>query len=205
MDWDGVIDGIQQIMIWLTLLLVAVSILALMLFDVLAGTGVMLFLTNENLLASIGISLATTGLLVSLMISAYSLQGKGWFLFVAAGLIFLLDVYFDSLTADYLRFGTYADISTLENPELHILYRLLIGGISTVGDAMAVAIIVGMPFLKEVLRNAVPQSHKPNKHYTAPKHNNDVHQQSQQFGSPSSTGFTAQRPSGGIKRPPTTF
>jgi hypothetical protein len=127
-----------------------------MLFDTLAGIGIMYYLTNGNWLASLIISLATSGLLILLMVLFYSNQ-ESPVLFVVTAVIFLLDVAFDSLSADVMRFGAYSNLSGVSDAGLHWMFRILIGGLSTVGDAVAMAIVVGMPVIKNILHDALPK------------------------------------------------
>jgi len=164
--WDKAIDWLQAAMLWFLVIVVAVCVLTLILFDILVGAGVMMYLTGENLEASIFISLATSGLLIALMVIGYMLMDKDkkgmkgvgiGVLLLALG-VYGLDIFFDSLTADYLRFGTIISLDSLiENEQMiHMLFRALIGGISTIGESLAMAIIVGMPVLKEIINNALP-------------------------------------------------
>ena len=163
-DWDGTIDSIQFGMLWFIIIVVVICVSVLILFDILAGAGVMNYLTNQNTLASFLISLATSGLLVSLMFLSYNFgQSKstlsvGFIIGTIALGVYCLDVYFDSMTADYLRFGQIMVLKDIPNSSVQLLFRLLIGGISTVGESLAMAIIVGMPVLKEIINKAVPES-----------------------------------------------
>lgn len=166
--FEKVIDKIQNFMIWCLICVTAICILSLILFDVLIGTGVMYSLVRGNLSVAVFISLATSGLLLSLMVIFTSTTqkgssiGVGWVVAVVVLLISALDVYFDSLTADYLRYGQIISISTLNqaDADVHILFRILIGGISTVGEGLAVAIILGMPILKKIISNALSINEK---------------------------------------------
>ena len=169
--WTKVIDGIQESMVWVLIVMMAVCILALTLFDVLAGTGTMLKLTRDNVQVSVFISLATSGLLMSMMMISYQMISKKkskassgigiWILIVALG-ISALDVYFDSLTADYLRFNFIVSVrdfpAGLGDRNLHILFRVLMGGISVAGEPLAISIILGMPTLKLIISNALPST-----------------------------------------------
>ena len=165
-NWNMVIDRIQFAMLWFIVAVVVVCIIVLILFDVLAGAGIMVYLTNKNIPVSFFISMATTGLLVSLMFIAYSLAkkkstlGGGWVIGLISFGVYCIDVYFDSLAADYLRFGEVMALSQIPNPNIHLLFRFLLGGISTVGETLALSIILGMPVLKEVLNRAIPDSLK---------------------------------------------
>ena len=183
MNWDKVIDVIQAGMIFLLILFVAVCILVLIGFDGVVGAGSMMYLTNQNLKASVGISLATSGLLMALMFLGYSTKSKsnsnfaktaGKVIIISAGLIYLMDIYFDSLTADYLRYSKFIVLDNLPNNEkiIQALFRALMGGLSTVGEGLAVAIILGMPVLKNIISDALPKNFKSgnqNKGQQAPK------------------------------------
>lgn len=160
-NWNDVIDRLQAALVWFVIGVIVICVTVLILFDVLAGTGVMWSLTNKNLLASVVISLATTGLLLALMFMGYSLQRTdykiiGWGLFVISLGVYVIDTYFDALGADILRFGQIAN----GVDAVHIMYRILIGGISTVGEPLATSIIVGMPVLKEIIGNSMPHSQR---------------------------------------------
>lgn len=169
-DWNGTIDNIQFVMLWFIIFVVVVCVSVLILFDILAGAGVMNYLTNGNSLASFFISLATSGLLISLMFLSYNFGKKnnglsiGFIIGAIAFLVYCLDVYFDSMTADYLRFGQIMILKEIPNYQVQLLFRLLIGGISTVGESLAMAIIVGMPVLKEIINKAVPESLRTPQH-----------------------------------------
>jgi len=169
--WSKVIDGIQTAMLAILIIVITVCILSLIFFDALAGAGIMLYLTNGNVLVSILISLATSGLLLSLMFIGYelitnkkskSVVGWGLVVLLVAGLVYCVDVYFDSLTADYLRFGNIVLIESLPEGDIQWLFRSLIGGISTVGESLAISIILGMPVLKKIISNALPNTGKTN-------------------------------------------
>lgn len=164
-NWEGVIDTIQMIMLWSLIILAAVCIFVLILFDVLAGTGIMMTNTQNSLWKSLSISLATSGLLMALMVSGIKLTergsgkvGLGWFLLIIAAGVFVLDIIFDALTADYLKYNQVVVLSNFPEPDktVHWMFRGLIGGLSMVGEAMAVSIIVGMPVLKSIIRKALP-------------------------------------------------
>lgn len=165
-DWDKTIDNIQFGMLWFVVSILVICVFVLILFDVLAGAGVMTYLTNGNVPASVFISLATSGLLISLMVLGYSASSNtnkktisiGKLIGVVAFGVYCLDVYFDSMTADYLRFNQIMVLKDIPNYQVHLLFRILIGGISTVGEALAMAIILGMPILKEIINKAIPES-----------------------------------------------
>jgi hypothetical protein len=135
----------------------------------------MLFLTNGKTWQSVVISLSTTGLLFALMFIGYMLmenrkraiKGMGTVVMIFAFLIYVEDVIFDSLLADVLRYGAVQ----LSVDNLQWLFRILLGGISTVGDGLAVAMIIGLPVLKNIVGAAINTSTdtEPVKRYTEPK------------------------------------
>ncbi len=180
-DWDTVIDKLQVALVAFVIFVVAMSTATLILFDVaVPAGGSMDFLTNGNIVAAWGISLATTGLLMALMFTAYSLIGSkkgtpkfysGIAILIVSFAVYCMDIAFDSLSADVFRFNTIVSIKNIENPSVHIMFRTLIGGISTVGEALAIAIIIGMPVLKSFINNALPLSHRSTQQnsYTPPE------------------------------------
>ena len=177
-NWDAVIDKLQVALVAFVIFVVAVSTATLILFDVaVPAGGSMDFLTNGNVVAAWGISLATTGLLMALMFTAYSLIDSkkgtpkfygGIAVLIVSFAVYCMDIAFDSLSADVFRFNTIVSIKNIENPSVHIMFRTLIGGISTVGEALAIAIIIGMPVLKSFINNALPVSRR------TPQQNNYV-------------------------------
>lgn len=160
--FEKTINTIQSGLIWFVIAIITACIAVLFLFDVLAGTGTMLYLTGGKEWQSVVISMATTGLLFALMFIGYMLTtdskskviesvGKG--IFIVSGLLYIQDIIFDALLADILRHGTIVSNASLD--PLQWMFRIVIGGISTVGDALAIAMIIGMPVLKTIIREAV--------------------------------------------------
>lgn len=167
-NWSKIIDGITVFMLGIVLLILVVCTVVLLSFDSLVGTGSMMVFTNQHLAYSSFISLATTGMGIALAFMAYIAYARGYnklglgFGF-AAGFVLLIDVYFDSLTADWLRYGFFVAIKNLSEADQnnHILFRILIGGLSLIGEPLAVAIIVGIPELKGFIRSVLPQHTRP--------------------------------------------
>jgi len=164
-NWSKIIDGITVFMLGIVLLILVVCTVVLLSFDSLVGTGSMMVFTNQHLTYSSFISLATTGMGIALAFMAYIAYARGYNNLglgfgLAAGFVLLIDVYFDSLTADWLRYGLFVAIKNLAEADQnnHILFRILIGGLSLIGEPLAVAIIVGMPELKGFIRSVLPQS-----------------------------------------------
>jgi hypothetical protein len=159
--FNSTIDAIQAGLVWFVIFTIAICIAVLFLFDVLAGTGTMLYLTNGKVWQSVVISLATTGLLFALMFLGYAMSeqqssrvvqivGRG--VAILSGLIYVQDIIFDALLADIFRFGT---ITLAPVDTLQWMFRIIIGGISTVGDALALAMILGLPVLKTMIGKAL--------------------------------------------------
>lgn len=165
-NWDNVIDTIQVGLVWFVISVITCCTVVLILFDVLAGAGVMNYLTSGNLPVAFVISLATTGLLLALMFIGYSLvdvdsnasKAFGYTALLLSFGVFVVDVIFDSLTADVLRYSTIVSIKNIDMPNIHLMFRILIGGISTMGEPLSVAIIVGMPVIKVFINKAMPIS-----------------------------------------------
>jgi len=170
------IDIIQQWLVWFVIGVITFCIAVLFLFDVLAGTGTMLFLTGGKEWQSVVISLATTGLLFALMFIGYMMvenkssfiKQVGLFILVVAGLIYLEDIIFDALLADVLRYGT---ISLHDTDVIQWMFRFLLGGISTVGDALAIAMILGLPVLKNIIGKALQPTTEPQRNHQHQQNN----------------------------------
>ncbi len=164
-NWTNVIDQLQAALVWAVIGVLATCTIILLAFDSLAGAGINYELTRGNILASVTISLATTGLLTAVAFLAY-LADRAEFgivskILVLVSVIFLgIDIYFDALGADILHYGQIIAIKDLPQATkgVHAIYRLLIGGLSTVGEPLALAIITGMPVMKEIIKNAIPAS-----------------------------------------------
>lgn len=166
-NWESVIDKLQAALVWVVIAVLVFCTIILLAFDSLAGTGIGMNLTRGNLLASVTISLATTGLLTAVAFLAYLANDKGYgavgtALTVMSVIFLLIDIYMDSLGADILHYGQIVMVQNIPQTEktVHVLYRVLIGGLSTVGEPLALAIIVGMPVLKDIIENAMPASQR---------------------------------------------
>lgn len=180
-NWDAVIDKLQVTLVAFVILVVAICTATLILFDIaVPAGGSMTYLTNGDTTTAWGISLATTGLLMALMFSAYSLIDSkkgtpkyygGILILIVSFAVYCMDIAFDSLSADVFRYSTIVSIKDIPNPSVHIMFRALIGGISTVGEALAIAIIIGMPVLKSFINNALPVSRRQptQSNYVAPE------------------------------------
>lgn len=167
-NWNKIIDGITVFMLGIVLLILVVCTVVLLAFDSLVGAGSMMVFTNQHVGFSTLISLATTGMTIALAFMAYlagahGYQKAGALFGVAAAFVAIVDVYFDSLTADWLRYGAFMAIRNLPvaDQNNHILFRILIGGLSLIGEPLAVAIIVGMPDLKRFIRSVLPKTQQP--------------------------------------------
>lgn len=166
-NWESVIDKLQAALVWVVIAVLVFCTVILLAFDSLAGTGIGMNLTRGNLTASVTISLATTGLLTAVTFLAYLANNKGYgnigkALAVVSVIFLLIDIYMDSMGADILHYGQIVLIRDIPETEkvVHVLYRVLIGGLSTVGEPLALAIIVGMPVLKDIIENAIPASQR---------------------------------------------
>lgn len=181
-NWEKTIEQIQEIMLWLVVGFTAISILAFVFFDAVAGTGIMFFLTRGNLVVSIGISLATSGLLNVLMLLTYIMsksknQTIGKVVLVIAGLFYVVDIVFDSLTADILAYGRVVSTGEMVVSWLHWMYRILIGGLSSFGDALGFATILGLTTLKEIFNDVLKtkqNSKPPSSAWPSGKINRDI-------------------------------
>ena len=178
-NWNKVIDSITVFVLGIVLLILVVCTVVLLMFDSLVGAGSMMVLTNAHMGYSAFISMATTGMTIALAFMAYlasarKQNGLSIAFGVAAAIVAGIDVYFDSLTADYLRYGMFMTLQNIQHADrtVQVLYRVLIGGMSLIGEPLAVAIIMGMPELKKFIAGVLPmvQQRQPTQH-TQPTYN----------------------------------
>lgn len=142
---------------------IAVSaLISLIGFDVVAGQVSIQHMSNPT----VGwfASLATTGLQMALFGSVmYGIREQwGWGTIVALIGIALIpagiDIYFDYLAPDVIRFGMFIELSTtLSLPEQfpHLLFRCLSAGISLVGEPLAATSIIIFPVLRELFQGSM--------------------------------------------------
>lgn len=162
-NWNKIIDGMTIFLVGVVLVTILTCTVILLAFDSLVGAGSMRVFTSGQDNLSIFISLATTGMTIALAFMAYLAVTKGYSgasvaFAIGAALVAMIDVYFDSLAADVWRYGSFVAIGTLSQADKlnHVLFRGLIGGLSLIGEPLAVAIIVGMPELKNFIRSVMP-------------------------------------------------
>jgi len=175
-NWSKVVDTIQVFMVGVVLTILTVCIVLLLAFDSVVGAGAMFEMTQGIAKYAIVISLVTTGLQTAIAFMAYLSANRGlsslsWLLVGMTGVLWVIDIYFDSLTADILRYGTFIQIGSMvagTEKTTQILFRTLIGGTSSIGEFLGIAIIVGMPELKQFITNAIPKSSRVQTTYTPP-------------------------------------
>lgn len=164
-NWSKVLDGISVFMVWVGLIMLVVCVLVLLLLDTFIGAGSMMVLTGGNVPASLVLSMATTGLLTSLAFIGYLAKKRdaGALSVVAMILVVVamsIDIYFDSLTADILRYNgqfvSWMSMPAGVEKNTHLVWRTLIAILSLIGEFLAFAIIVGMPELKKFFTDNIP-------------------------------------------------
>jgi len=113
------------------------------------------------------VSFATTGLLTVAVAVVMQIFRKKWSLYIAVpaavAVVFLLmfDIFFDGMSVDIKRFGAIVVVSeVLSAPEAfaHNMFRVLVAGLSLVGEPLAASAIIIFPLLKELLDNLVDNS-----------------------------------------------
>lgn len=146
----------------LSFFLVLGGLWCLSVFDVVAGKTTIEYMSNSPGFAWLTTG-GTTGLLLALIGAALYTYRERWSikvwgpLFLAAAIPSIIDMYFDSLAADIVRFGHLVIINDLPAAEKlpHICFRVLVGGLSAVGDPMAAMSVIVFPFLRELFKGFV--------------------------------------------------
>jgi len=151
-----ILSAIAPNLILLTIFAITIlSLIALVLSDVVTGQVTGEYLTT-NKMFGLFTSLAGTGMLVACgFMLVYSGRKGDATTFIATLIVFILlqgaDVYFDAMSVDIMRFGQIVFASTiLSKPEAlaHNVYRIFIGGISLVGEPLAVGSVAMFPILR---------------------------------------------------------
>lgn len=108
-------------------------------------------------------SLATTGLSIALIGTFFYAWRErwAWYIIVPLGLFALIpasiDVINDAMAVDILRFGHFINTSVQfagdpTEAMMHNLYRILVGGISAVGEPIAAGSVIIFALMKEIFK-----------------------------------------------------
>jgi hypothetical protein len=101
--------------------------------------------------AETGLNLATIGFFI------WALNGKHWWVATAVAVplaVFnVIDVGFDALSADVMRYGQYVSLSDIPTADRipHTMLRILLGGVSTVGDFLAIYALIAFESVRKLM------------------------------------------------------
>jgi len=145
----------------ISFVLILLALVALQAMDVITGQKTVEYMSNEKF--AWFSSLGTTGLLCALIGTAMYGVREGWSwkvtvpIFLVALIPSAIDVYFDGLSADIVRYGHFVVISELakEDQLPQIFFRILIAGLSFVGEPLAATSTIIFPVLKELFNGAL--------------------------------------------------
>ena len=156
----------------LTLFVTIAALVSLVLSDVITGQ-----VTGAHISTSkwfgLFVSFATTGMLIGCGASLYKFWKSENYL--GFGIVFIIfvslqsaDVYFDAVSVDIMRFGKIifsSEVPGAAEAVAHNVYRFLVGGISLVGEPLAIGSLVMFPELKKFISNFLKdvnfEEHKP--------------------------------------------
>lgn len=138
------------------------SLVAFVLADVVAGQIVGEHVSQDGWFGLL-ISLSMTGFGAASIALLYNCVDKDWgtvpFLLILFGYLAIqgADSYMDSLSVDIKRFGQVVSVKeALSSAEAaaHIIYRVMVGAISTIGEPIGIGSIIMFPMIKRyVLKN----------------------------------------------------
>lgn len=148
------------LIVGITLFVTIAALVSLVLSDVITGqvTGTHI---STNQWFGLFVSFATTGMLIGcggLLFRFWSTANYAGFavvFFVFASLQ-SADVYFDAVSVDIMRFGKIvlsSDVPGAAEAMAHNIYRFLVGGISLVGEPLAIGSLVMFPALKKFINS----------------------------------------------------
>lgn len=153
---DKVTTVAPYLIVGITLLVTILALISLILSDIITGqvTGAHI---STNSWFGLFVSFSTTGMLIGCGALLFRFWQEGNYLgFGVTLLVFLglqsADVYFDAVSVDIMRFGKIIFASEMPDPAeamAHNIYRFLVGGISLVGEPLAIGSLVMFPALRK--------------------------------------------------------
>lgn len=171
----------------ITLFVTIAALVSLVLSDVITGQ-----VTGAHISTSkwfgLFVSFATTGMLIGCGASLYKFWKDANY--IGFGVVFIVfaalqsaDVYFDAVSVDIMRFGKIvfsSEVPGAAEAVAHNIYRFLVGGISLVGEPLAIGSLVMFPALKKFiasfLKDANFEEYKPS-HTQSVYHNKPQYNQ----------------------------
>lgn len=150
------------VIVGITFLVTILALVSLILSDVITGQVAGAHIST-NFWFGLFVSFSTTGMLIgcgSLLVKFWresSYLSFGILVFIFIGLQ-SADVYFDAISVDIMRFGKI--IFSSEMPDAaeamaHNIYRFLVGGISLVGEPLAIGSLVMFQALKKFISDTM--------------------------------------------------
>ena len=142
-------------------LLALAAIIAMLLLDVVVGRYVSGYMSNTR----VGwfFSLATTGLVMAIIGTALYGRREGWSTQVVMTLVVValvpagIDIYFDGLSVDIIRFGHFIIVENelpVADQMPHTLFRIMVGALSAVGEPLAATSVIIFPVMRELFKGA---------------------------------------------------
>jgi hypothetical protein len=135
-------------------------------FDPVVGTFSASYMTGGSKYMDWFTSGATTGLILAIFGTAIYGWRERWPWWIIGGLIVVglipasIDVYFDAMAVDILRFGHFIIPSQqfAGNPAdiwPHNLYRIMFGALSAVGEPLTAGSVIIFPVIRELLKGVL--------------------------------------------------
>lgn len=158
---DGMYTAGPYVIAIVSFLIALVALMALLAVDVITGQYTASHMSNEQF--GWFSSFATTGLVLALIGTAMYGYREGWSwkallpLVIVSMVPVCIDVYFDGLSVDIIRFGQFIIPSQhfgAGSAEVipHQLYRVMVGALSAVGEPLAAGSVIIFPIMKELFK-----------------------------------------------------
>lgn len=159
----AMLDGGPYVVTVVGFLVALLAILALTGTDIYAGAYTTRHMSGNNDFFGWMFSLATTGLTLAAITALFKgIDVKGtnkawskgiiWTLGIITFLLIAADTYLDMLVVDLMRFGEFVTVTErLSSAEAtaHWIFRILMGGVSLIGEPLAAAAIAIFPVLAD--------------------------------------------------------
>jgi signal transduction histidine kinase len=159
---EKVANFAPYLIVGITLFITVSALISLILADVITGQ-----VTGEHISTNtwfgLFVSLATTGMLTACGALLFNFWGhRNYIGFAVVLFVFIAlqgaDVYFDAISVDIMRFQKIiftAEMADKPEAMAHNVYRFLVGGVSLVGEPLAVSSLVLFPVLKKFISSAL--------------------------------------------------
>lgn len=149
------------IVAFVSFLITLASFIAMLLVDLYIGRYIATYMANEDV--GTLISFATTCLVIAMIGTGLYGYRESWSPSLTISILLLalapvsVDIYFDCMSVDIIRYGHYIDVTTLPLAEQvpHKLFRALVGTLSAISEPLTASSVIIFPVLREIFKGVL--------------------------------------------------